>query len=300
MAYHNPVMVSESIAGLAIRPEGTYVDATFGGGGHARAILAQLTTGRLFGFDQDEDAVANTPDDPRLTLINNNFRYLRNFLKFHNALPVNGILADLGVSGHQFDVAERGFSTRFNGSLDMRMDRRKENTAARIVNTYSEEMLASLFYKYGEIPNARRLAGLIVTERATETIHTTSKLKEIADRCAPKGQEFKYEAQVFQALRIEVNQELAALEEFLEQAVESLIPGGRLVIIAYHSLEDKLVKNWFKAGNAEGLLKKDFYGNPLAPLRPVNNKVITPEEEEILNNNRARSAKLRIAEKREP
>jgi 16S rRNA (cytosine1402-N4)-methyltransferase len=299
MAYHNSVLLSESIEALAIRPDGIYVDATFGGGGHARAILEQLGEGRLIAFDQDEDALSNQIDDPRFTLIENNFRFLRNFLRLHNAMLVDGILADLGISGHQIDIPERGFSTRFDGALDMRMDRRKRLTASDIVNNYSFEELAALLHKYGEIPNAGRLAGQITEARQVAPITTTTQLKKIADQCAPRGKEFKYEAQVFQALRIEVNQEMASLEEFLKQATEALKPGGRLVIISYHSLEDKMVKNWLKTGNLEGILHKDFYGNQLVPFKLISGKAIIPSDEEIMSNNRARSARLRVAEKLE-
>jgi 16S rRNA (cytosine1402-N4)-methyltransferase len=297
MLYHKSVLLRESIEGLAIKPGGTYVDVTYGGGGHAAAILEQLGDGRLVGFDQDEAALANRIDDPRLVLVNSNFRFLRNFLKLHKAIPVDGILADLGISSHQIDQPDRGFSTRFEGNLDMRMDRRKGLTARDIVNKYSEDDLANLLYKYGELKNARKLASRIAEARREQAIESTTRLKEIADKCAERGKEFKYEAQVFQALRIEVNQEMEALCEFLKQATDILKPGGRLVVIAYHSLEDKLVKNWFRAGNFEGIQEKDFFGNLIVPLKAINRKAIVPADEELGVNNRSRSAKLRIAEK---
>jgi len=295
--YHRSVLLTESIEGLAIRPEGIYVDATFGGGGHAAAILGKLTTGRLFAFDQDEDALANKPDDPRITLINNNFRYLRNFLKLYRAVPVDGILADLGISSHQIDQAERGFSTRFDAGLDMRMDRRKNRSAMEIVNKYPEEQLTAIFREYGEIRNALKAARLIAGSRKEYPLKTTGELKSVLMSCAERGKENKFFAQVFQALRIEVNQELEALREFLLQATDVLKPGGRLVVISYHSLEDKLVKNFFRSGNFGGTLHKDFYGNVEAPLKVITRKAITPGEAETEQNSRARSAKLRIAEK---
>jgi 16S rRNA (cytosine1402-N4)-methyltransferase len=297
MAYHSSVLLSESVEALAIRPDGIYVDVTFGGGGHSRAILEQLSTGRLIAFDQDEDANQNAIDDPRFTLVNNNFIYLRNFLRLHKAIPVDGILADLGVSGHQFDEPSRGFSTRFDGALDMRMDRRKKLTASQIVNTYSATELTRILYKYGEVDNAPRLAAMITEARSEAPLDTTAALRHLADRCAPRGKEFQYQAKVFQALRMEVNQETSALETLLEQATNMLKPGGRIVVIAYHSLEDKLVKNWMKTGNCEGVLNKDFYGNRIVPLRMLYGKPLIPSEEEISLNNRARSARLRVAEK---
>lgn len=297
MSYHKSVLLEESIEALRIRPGGTYVDATFGGGGHSRAILARLEGGRLIAFDQDPEAVENRPDDPRLTIVNHNFRFLRNFLRLHQAMQVDGILADLGVSSHQIDEPGRGFSTRFDGELDMRMDRRKPLTAVQILNKSTEEALAGIFHRYGEIANARKLASRIVEQRKTRPFQTTTDLKEVADRCAERGREFKYEAQVFQALRIEVNNELPALTEFLEQSVAVLSPGGRLVVISYHSLEDRLVKNFFRSGNFEGIQEKDFFGNVTAPLKMVTRRVVVPGAEEIENNNRARSARLRVAEK---
>ena len=295
--YHKSVLLNESIEALAIKPGGIYVDATYGGGGHAKVILDMMHQGRLIAFDQDEEAINNRIDDPRLVMVNSNFRFLRNFLKLHHVTAVDGILADLGVSSHQIDQPDRGFSTRFDGMLDMRMDRKKKQTAKDIVNHYSEENLSDLFHAYGEIRNARKLASRIVESRKVKAIETTSSLKEIANTCAERGKEFKYQAQIFQALRIEVNQEMEALREFLKQATQALKPGGRLVVIAYHSLEDKLVKNYFRAGNFEGTAEKDFYGNLLAPLQVITRKAIVPSPAEIDENNRSRSAKLRVAEK---
>ncbi len=297
MMYHKSVLLEESIAALAIRPGGIYVDATYGGGGHARAILDQMQGGKLVAFDQDEEAILNRIDDPRLVMVNNNFRFLRNFLKLHHASPVDGILADLGISSHQIDQPDRGFSTRFDGVLDMRMDRKKKQTAKDIVNHYSEENLGNLFFSYGEIRNARKLASRIVEARKIKPVETTGALKEIANTCAERGKEFKYQAQIFQALRIEVNEEMDALREFLKQAAQALKPQGRLVVIAYHSLEDKLVKNYFRSGNFEGTVEKDFYGNVLAPLKVITRRAIVPADREIEDNSRSRSAKLRVAEK---
>jgi 16S rRNA (cytosine1402-N4)-methyltransferase len=297
MMYHKSVLLSECIEALKIRPGGIYVDATYGGGGHAGAMLEKMEGGRLIAFDQDAAALANRIDDPRLTMVNHNFRFLRNFLKLHRALPADGILADLGISSHQIDQPERGFSTRFDGKLDMRMDRKKKTTAQDIVNKYSEDKLCALFSRYGEIRNARKLASRIVEMRKAAPMETTTQLCEIAEPCAGRGQEFKYRAQMFQALRIEVNQEMDALGEFLLQAAQSLSPGGRLAVISYHSLEDRMVKNFFRSGNFEGRVEKDFFGNILTPLKTITRKVIVPGAEEIKENNRARSAKLRVAEK---
>lgn len=297
MIYHKSVLLDESIAALIIKPGGIYVDATYGGGGHARAMLDEMEGGRLIAFDQDEEAIRNRIDDPRLIMVNNNFRFLRNFLKLHHAAPVDGILADLGISSHQIDQPERGFSTRFDGILDMRMDQKKKQTAKDIVNHYSEENLSNLFYTYGEIRNARKLASRVVEARKIKPVETTGALKEIANTCAERGKEFKYQAQLFQALRIEVNQEMESLREFLKQATQALKPGGRLVVISYHSLEDKLVKNYFRSGNFEGTVEKDFYGNVLAPLKVITRKSIVPADLEIEENSRSRSARLRVAEK---
>lgn len=295
--YHRSVLLTESVDGLAIRPDGIYVDATFGGGGHAMEILKRLTTGRLFAFDQDEDALKNQPDDPRLVVISHNFRYVRNFLKLYRAVPVDGILADLGISSHQIDTADRGFSTRFDAALDMRMDRRKSRSAREIVNHYPEEALARVFRDYGEIRNASKAASLVIRRRKSGPIETTEELKSTLMTCIEKGKENKFFAQVFQSLRIEVNQELDALKEFLTQSTAILKPGGRLVILSYHSLEDKLVKNYFRSGNFEGTLGKDFYGNIQTPFRLVNRKAVVADERETDENSRARSARLRIAEK---
>ncbi len=297
MDYHLPVMLNECIEGLNIRPDGTYVDATFGGGGHSRAIMSHLGEGgRLIAFDQDADALANALDDPRFTLLNENFRHAKSFLRLHGVRKVDGLLADLGVSSHQFDVAERGFSTRYDGMLDLRMDQRQEQTARDLVNTADEQELERLLRLYGELPNARQMARAIVAARATKAIDTTFDLREAVSRHLPRGMENKYLAMLFQALRIEVNGELEALQALLRQSVELLNPGGRVVVMSYHSLEDRLVKNFFKTGNFEGVLEKDFYGNPIVPLRVVTRKAVTAGEAELQRNSRARSAKLRVAE----
>jgi 16S rRNA (cytosine1402-N4)-methyltransferase len=295
--YHRSVLLNESLEGLAIRPDGIYVDATFGGGGHAGEILKRLTTGKLYAFDQDAEAIQNSPDDPRLMIINNNFRYLKNFLRLYKAIPVDGILADLGISSHQIDEPSRGFSTRHEAMLDMRMDKRKDLTANVIVNTYPEEKLAMLFRIYGEIRNPGKAAFLLVNARQQKEISTTLELKEILMPCAERGKENKFFAQVFQALRIEVNQELEALRELLKQSLEVLKPGGRLVIISYHSLEDKLVKNFLRSGNFDGEVEQDFYGNKIVPMKLITKKAIVTTKEEIGENSRSRSARLRIAEK---
>ena len=297
MTYHDPVLLHHSINGLNIKPDGTYVDVTFGGGGHSRLILSKLDKGRLLAFDQDEDALQNSIDDERFTLINQNFAYMKNFLTFYKAIPVDGILADLGVSSYQLDAKERGFSFRTDADLDLRMDRNSPKDAKSIVNEYSEEELKALFRLYGEIKNAGQLARLITKKREEKAIETTYELVKAIEAAIYKKKENQYLAKVFQALRIEVNDEMNALEAFLEQAKEILKPGGRLVIISYHSLEDRLVKNIFKSGNLEGAIEKDFYGNPLVPFRQITRKPIVPDEVEIEKNNRARSAKLRIVEK---
>lgn len=298
--YHVPVLLEESVRGLNIHPKGVYLDLTFGGGGHSWEILKQLgQEGCLIGFDQDEDALANVPDDERFIFVNHNFRYLRNFMHYYGYEEVDGILADLGVSSHEFDEADRGFSFRFDAELDMRMNRRSRLTAKEILNTYGEERLTLLFKNYGEVENARKLAGMIVKARGTAPIATSEELYRAVAPCVPKLKEKKYLAKVYQALRIEVNRELEALEEMLVQAMEVLKPGGRLVIITYHSLEDRLVKNFLKAGNAEGKIEKDLiYGHADRNFELVNRKVIVPSEEEVMQNPRARSAKLRIAEKK--
>lgn len=294
--YHTPVMLGEAIEGLAILPEFTYVDVTFGGGGHSRAIMERLgPEGRLYAFDQDEDARRNAIDDPRFTLIGENFRYLKNYLRLYGVRQVDGVLADLGVSSHQFDVAERGFSTRFDGKLDLRMDRRGDTTARDLVNSLDEEGLARILKLYGELPNAKQMAKAMVRARSEKEIVTTADLKEAVSRHLPRGMENKYLAMLFQALRIEVNGELEALREMLVQATELLPVGGRLVVISYHSLEDRLVKNYMRSGNFEGVVEKDFYGNPLTPLRQLVSTAATAEE--VAANSRARSARLRVAEK---
>jgi 16S rRNA (cytosine1402-N4)-methyltransferase len=306
--YHQPVMLAECMEGLNIRPDGVYVDVTFGGGGHSRAILERLgQEGRLYAFDRDDDALSNSIDDPRFCLIHENFKHLKNFLRLHGVRRIDGLLADLGISSHQIDDAERGFSTRFDGPLDLRMDRREGGTAADLVNTASEQELANILRLYGELPNATALAHAIVKRRtenglstenevnATMGIVTTGDLKDAVAALLPRGRENKTLAMIFQALRIEVNGELDALRQMLTQAAEILNPEGRICIMSYHSLEDRLVKNFFRTGNFEGEVKKDFYGNLIAPLTPVNRKPITASNEELQLNNRSRSAKLRIA-----
>lgn len=297
MEYHNPVLLKECIEGLNINPKGIYVDVTYGGGGHSKEILKHLTTGKLYAFDQDDDAIANKVNDERLVMIKQNFRYLKNFLKLYNALPIDGLLADLGVSSHQFDEADRGFSTRFDAKLDMRMDRGAKQTAADVLNTYSEEDLKRIFKLYGEVDNAGRLAYVIFNARKEKEIHTVNDLKQVVSKCVKWGRENQYYAQVFQALRIEVNRELDVLQELLLQTLDVLKPGGRLVVISYHSLEDRLVKNIIKTGKLEGELEKDFYGNPLTPFKAITRKPVVPDALEIEQNSRARSAKLRIAER---
>jgi 16S rRNA (cytosine1402-N4)-methyltransferase len=296
--YHTPVLLEESIKGLNITEGGTYVDATFGGGGHARNILEVLRGGRLFAFDCDPDAEQNIIDDERFLLLSADYRYIKNYLKLHDAIPCDGILADLGISSHQIDDPGRGFSTRFDGELDMRMDSRATLSAADIVNTYDEFELSGIFYRFGEIRNSKRLAGMIVRERGSKTINTTAGLKEIALQCAPRNLENKYLAQVFQAIRIEVNRELESLEVFLEKGMETLKSGGRMVVISYHSLEDRLVKNFFRSGNTEGKTEQDFYGNINTGIEIITRKPIVAEDKELERNPRARSAKLRIAEKK--
>jgi 16S rRNA (cytosine1402-N4)-methyltransferase len=296
--YHNPVLLNESIEGLQVRPGGRYVDVTFGGGGHAAKIVSLLNQdGRLYGFDQDPDAAANAFDDERLVLINQNFSFLKNYLTFHKAIPVDGILADLGVSSHQFDTAERGFSTRFDAPLDMRMNQNTDLTAAQVINTYEQESLTTIFKNYGELARAHAIAKHIVSVRSEKTIGTIQELKDATVRFAPRGKENKFYAQLFQALRIEVNQELEVLKKLLNESQQVLKKGGRLVVITYHSLEDRLVKNFINKGKFSGEVEKDFYGNPIKPFAAINRKPIVATEEEINQNSRARSAKLRIAER---
>ena len=296
--YHIPALLHESVDGLNIQPNGTYVDVTFGGGGHSKEILSRLGDGgRLYGFDQDKEAYRNVLDDKRFVFVRSNFRYLNNFLQYYEIEKVDGILADLGVSSHHFDDEERGFSFRFDSQLDMRMNRSAKQTAADVLNNYEEEQLSNLFYLYGELRMARKIASAIVFARQKKPIETVNEFLEIMDRFAYRDKEKKVLAQAFQALRIEVNQELDALSEMLQQSVEYLSVGGRLCVISYHSLEDRMVKNFFRSGNIEGKIEKDFYGNPLSNLKIINRKVIVPSDDEQRLNHRSRSAKLRIAEK---
>lgn len=298
MMYHNPVMLDECIKGMNIDPEGVYADVTFGGGGHSRAILECLTTGHLYAFDQDEDAAANAIDDARFTFIPQNFKYFKNFIQLYHGGKIDGVIADLGVSSHQFDTPEKGFSTRFDGALDMRMSQSNPLDAATVVNTYDQEALARILSLYGEVQQAHLVASDIVMARDNEPIETTAQLKAAVANRLPRGRENKVLAQIFQALRIEVNQELDALTAFLSQCPDVLKSGGRLVVMSYHSLEDRIVKNFTKTGNAEGKEEKDFFGNLLTPYKIITRKPITPSEEEIERNSRARSAKLRIAERK--
>ena len=297
--YHVPVLLQESIDGMNLQPGGVYVDVTFGGGGHSKEILRQGdSTIHLFSFDQDQDAERNIVNDERFTFVRSNFRYLYNFLRYHNVEGVDAVLADLGVSSHHFDDSERGFSIRFDGKLDMRMNKRAGITAADVVNTYEEERLADIFYLYGELKNSRKLASAIAKARNNKQIVTIGDFLDIVKPMFGREREKKELAKVFQALRIEVNQEMEALKEMLYAATEALKPGGRLVVITYHSLEDRMVKNIMKTGNIEGKAEQDFFGNVNTPFRLVNNKVIVASEEEVAKNPRSRSAKLRIAEKK--
>jgi len=297
-SYHVPVLLKESLEGLAINPAGTYVDTTFGGGGHSRAILAALgSRGRLLAFDQDPQAQQNAIDDERFTLIPQNFRHIKRFLRFYGVKQVDGVLADFGVSSYQFDTAERGFSTRLEGALDMRMNPEAPLSAYEVVNTYEEEALSTLFFRYGELSQSRQIARTIVQQRSTRPIATTGELKQVVQRFLPKGKENKVLAQLYQAIRIEVNGELAALEELLLQLPEIVRPGGRIALISYHSLEDRLVKRFIRDGQFSGEPQKDFYGNLLTPFQKVG-KAIVATQEEIAQNNRARSAVLRVAERR--
>ena len=301
--YHVPVLLNDSIDGLNIQAGGVYVDVTFGGGGHSRALFDKLAEGKLYVFDQDPDAAANaasfqSDQNRSFVFVPANFRFLKQYLKFYKDASVDGVLADLGVSSHQFDTGERGFSTRFDGALDMRMDQKADLDASKVINTYTESDLIHVLSYYGEIKNARTLAKAIIQARQLSPINTTEQLRSIATKLAPKGKLSKYLAQLFQAIRMEVNDELGALEDMLMQAVEVLKPGGRLVVISYHSLEDRMVKNLINTGNLKGKIEKDFYGNVIRPMDAVNRKPILPTEAEIAGNSRARSAKLRIAEKR--
>lgn len=298
MSYHNPVMLHESVDGLDIKKDGIYVDVTYGGGGHSKEILKRLgEKGRLIAFDQDADVEGNVVKDERLVMVPQNFRYLKNYLKMYGIPQIDGLLADLGVSSHQFDVGERGFSIRFDGPLDMRMSKSNLFTAAKVVNEYSEEDLVRLFREYGEINNAKKLVFEIVSKRMGSKFKTTTDLIEVAEKLVPGKMKNKYLAQVFQALRIEVNSELEVLKDLLVQSKEVLKPSGRLVVITYHSLEDRLVKNFLKKGSFSGELEKDFFGNQLVDFKLITRKPVTPSNEELKLNNRARSAKLRIAEK---
>ena len=297
-SYHIPVLLQECIDGLSIRPDGVYVDVTFGGGGHSRAILSALgEKGHLYGFDQDSDAINNVPVDSRFTFVHSNFRYLKNWMRYHGVEQLDGLLADLGVSSNHFDEAGRGFSFRQDGPLDMRMNRQASLSAKDVIQTYNEKQLAQIFYLYGELRNARQLAAAIVRNRNIQPINTIDDFIKVVNPLMGKSREKKDLAKVFQALRIEVNHELEALCEMLGSAIDLLKPGGRLVVLTYHSLEDRIVKNFMRAGNVDGKADKDFYGNLLSPLKPVNNKVILPDAAEEERNPRSRSAKLRIAER---
>ncbi|CAM3675124.1 16S rRNA (cytosine(1402)-N(4))-methyltransferase RsmH [Flavobacterium gelidilacus] len=298
MEYHNPVLLKETVDGLNIHPDGVYVDVTFGGGGHSREMISRLgVNGKLFAFDQDLDALENALDDNRFKLINENFRFIKRFLRFHGIKQVDGILADLGVSSHQFDVAERGFSTRFEAELDMRMNQKGELSAYHVINEYEEAALKSVLLEFGELKNAGAMANVIVNARKETPIKNSEQLKEILSRFLPGHKSNKILAQIYQAIRIEVNQEMEALKEFLTQSLEILKPGGRLSVISYHSLEDRLVKRFVKNGMFEGEPEKDFFGNFEVPFKTIE-KLIIPSKEEIAINNRARSAKLRVAEKK--
>lgn len=295
--YHIPVLLEDSVLGLNIKPGGTYVDVTYGGGGHSNLILQQLTGGKLIAFDQDEDALQNLIPDERLIFVNHNFRYIRNFLRFYGIKKVDGILADLGVSSHDFDEADRGFSFRFEGKLDMRMNQKASLDAAKIVNEYDEAKLGTIFRDYGEVKNWRNLASTIAASRQPGGVTTIGQFLQVISSCVPAKIEKKYLAQVFQSLRIEVNNEMGVLGDFLESTIDLLNPGGRLVVIAYHSLEDRLVKNFVRSGRLDGSREKDFYGNYHVPFELITRKAIVPEDDEIEKNPRARSAKLRIAER---
>jgi len=297
MVYHIPALLKESIDGLNIQPDGIYVDVTFGGGGHSLEILKNLNKGRLVAFDQDEDAYQNIPADDRLLFLNQNFRFLRNNLLFNKIESIDGLIADLGVSFHQFDEAERGFTFRQDAPLDMRMNRSSQVKASDLLMNMDEAALADIFFKYGELTNSRRIAREIVAVRQNRQLLSVNDIVDAVGRFAPFRQEHKFYAKLFQSLRIEVNHEIDYLQEMLEQALPLLKTGGRLVVISYHSLEDRVIKNFMKTGNFEGVEKKDFYGNIETPFRIINKKGTTPDDEELSKNNRARSARLRIAEK---
>lgn len=297
MVYHIPALLKESIDGLNIRPDGIYIDVTFGGGGHSMELLRRLKTGRLIAFDQDDDAISNAPADNRFLLLNQNFRFLKNNLRFNGISSIDGLIADLGVSFHQFDEPERGFTFRQDAPLDMRMNKSAGITAEHIINSLDETDLADVLYKFGELTNSRRIAKEIVTVRKLKPLTSVNDMIAAIGKLAPFRQEHKFYAKAFQALRIAVNHEIDYLQEMLQQALDVLNPGGRLVVITYHSLEDRVVKNFMKTGNFEGVANKDFYGNVETPFTIINRKGTTPGDEEIANNNRARSARLRIAEK---
>jgi len=297
MVYHIPALLKESIDGLNIQPGGIYVDVTFGGGGHSMEILKRLKEGKLIAFDQDEDAAVNVPADSRFTFLCQNFRFLKNNLLFNGIISIDGLIADLGVSFHQFDEPSRGFAFRYDAALDMRMSTGSSVTAAGLLNNLDEQSLANLFYRYGELPNARRIAREIVSFRSTRPVQTVRDMMEAVGRLVPPRQENKFYARLFQGLRIAVNREIDFLKEMLEQALEMLSPEGRLVVISYHSLEDRIVKNFIRTGNFDGEEKKDFFGNLITPFRVITKKVIAPGPSEIASNSRARSARLRIAEK---
>lgn len=295
--YHTPVLLSESMNGLNIKPDGVYVDVTFGGGGHSREILSKLTNGKLFAFDQDSDVADNLINDKKFVFCQSNFRFLKNFLKYNHISKIDGLLADLGVSSHHFDTTSRGFTFQGDAPLDMRMNKNAQISAETIINTYSAEQMQYIFSQYGEVENAKNLAREITKIRDLHPIISSDEFIEAIKKCIPRGIENKYMAKVYQALRIEVNQELEALKKMLLQCLEVMNPGARLVVITYHSLEDRIVKNFFKSGNFEGKIEKDFFGNPIIPFKTISNKVIVPSAREIEENSRARSAKLRIAER---
>lgn len=297
MGYHKSVLLNECVEGLRIKPNGIYVDVTFGGGGHSQLLLSKLDGGKLFAFDQDESASINTINQPSFKLIQANFRYIKNFLRSEGITKIDGLIADLGVSSHQFDIPQRGFSIRFDGPLDMRMNPKADLSAREVVNNYSEEALAKVLYEYGELRNSRKIAREIIVAREKYSINTTAELIAIVGHIISGKYKRQFLARVFQAIRIEVNDEITALKEMLLSAVELLRPQGRLVVLSYHSLEDRVVKNLIKKGNVEGKLKKDFFGNPVRKLKEINSKVVVPSESEIKNNPRSKSAKLRIAEK---
>lgn len=300
MSYHNPVLLVESVDYLITNPDGIYVDATFGGGGHSREIMSRLSNGRLLAFDQDNDVLPNLIQDDRFTFVNSNFKNLERFLKYHKSYPVDGIIADLGVSSHQFDAQERGFSYRTDSALDMRMNQQSGKTAADVINSYDEKALSQIFYQYGELHEGKSIATRIVKMREQESIRTTFQLADALKPYLPHNKENKVLSKIFQAIRIEVNDEMKVLETFLLQTVDALKVGGRIVVLSYHSLEDRMVKCFLRAGNFAGEVEKDFYGNPLSPFKLITRKAIQPNEVEIAQNPRARSAKLRVAEKTNP